>query len=109
MQGGLIEVEVIREVIPGRGPGGPITRTAKFIPDNDDPLSDEELRDLFNSYSENGYLTVAGFVNVTNEIFEGSGDKPSYQECLEIMAEFDTNRDGKLNFSEFKQLMNETM
>ena len=79
------------------GPGGSRPRVE---------VSDAILKDQFDRYSQGGFIDTANFMRMMQEISEFEGkQRPNYMQCLYIMTKYDLNKDGKLDFQEFKELI----
>ncbi|KAI0981508.1 hypothetical protein GJ496_000968 [Pomphorhynchus laevis] len=70
-----------------------------FLPD-----SDENLRSVFGKFDLNndGYISASELLSMLR-IF---GRKTALRDVSTIMSLVDTNRDGRINFDEFKRIMN---
>ena len=71
-------------------------------------VSEAVLRGSFNRYASHGAIDTGNFMKLIEEIYSFERRPvPSYLHCLYIMSKYDVNRDGCIDFDEFKVLMRE--
>lgn len=71
-------------------------------------VSDAVLRDNFERYSVGGVINTANFMKLIEEIYTfNRRPRPDYRHCLYVMSQYDSNRDGCIDFEEFKIMMKE--
>ena len=64
---------------------------------------DEELKQCFHAFDKNGdgYISI----NELEEVMSRLGEKLSQQDLKDMMDDADANKDGLIDFKEFKKLM----
>ncbi|KAI8140106.1 calmodulin-like protein [Fennellomyces sp. T-0311] len=68
---------------------------------------DDELKQCFHAFDKNGdgYISL----NELEEVMSRLGEKLSQQELKDMMDDADTNKDGQIDFKEFKKLMPQSL
>jgi len=70
-------------------------------------INDSILHNFFDRYSVSGYIFPEKFMKLIEEVFTFNHQPlPNYMQCLTLMSEHDTNHDGRIDFDEFKVMMN---
>lgn len=71
-------------------------------------ISDAILKDFFLRFAKSGSIDASHFPKLIEEIYQfEKRPTPNYLQCLYLMSKYDTNKDGKIDFGEFKAMMAE--
>ena len=71
-------------------------------------ISEAVLIKFFQRFAPQGTIDAAQFPKLIEEIYHfEKKPTPSYLQCLYLMSKYDTNKDGMIDFSEFKHMMSE--
>lgn len=71
-------------------------------------LSHAVLKNSFERYSVGGVINTGNFMKLIEEIYSFNRlPHPDYKHCLYVMSQYDANRDGCIDFDEFKIMMRE--
>lgn len=71
-------------------------------------ISEAVLIQFFERFAPQGSIDAAQFPKLIEEVYHfEKKPTPSYLQCLYLMSKYDTNKDGMIDFSEFKHMMSE--
>ena len=71
-------------------------------------ISDTILKDFYSRFAKGGSIDASQFPKLIEEIYQfEKRPTPNYLQCLYLMSKYDTNKDGKIDFGEFKAMMAE--
>ncbi|KAI9265004.1 putative calmodulin [Phascolomyces articulosus] len=88
-------------------PQGTPKRSQTYPPTNNKRTSggyeDNELKQCFHAFDKNGDGFIS--INELEEVMNKLGERLTQQELKDMMEDADTNRDGMIDFKEFKRLM----
>jgi hypothetical protein len=71
-------------------------------------ISESILKDFYSRFAKGGSICASHFPKLIEEIYQFERrPTPNYLQCLYLMSKYDTNKDGKIDFGEFKAMMAE--
>lgn len=71
-------------------------------------ISDPILKEFFSRFAKGGSIDASHFPKLIEEIYQFEKKPiPNYLQCLYLMSKYDTNKDGQIDYGEFKAMMAE--